>query len=83
MYTTLGDDIIFSGANSTFTLATGDRRCFNATIVDDDEIEYNENIYFSFEPVNTSLTYYYFFDVTQISIRDNEGQLDLCGGYVK
>ena len=77
MYTTLGDYIIFSGANSTFTLATGDRRCFNVTIVDDDEIEYNEGFGFWFEPVNTSLPYYYFYDYTQIIVRDNEGQLHL------
>ena len=83
MYSPLGNDIIFSAANSMFTLATAERRCFNVTIVDDDEIEYNENIDFSFEPINTSLTYYYFNDYTRITIRDNEGQLDLCGGYVK
>ena len=77
MYTTLGDDIIFSGANSIFTLATGDRRCFNVTIVDDDEIEYEENFAFEVYAVNTSLTYYYFIDYTQIIVKDNEGQLHL------
>ena len=44
MYSPLGDDIIFSGANSMFTLATGDRRCFNATIVDDDDTEDTERV---------------------------------------
>ena len=73
MYTPLGDDIIFSGANSTFTLATGDRRCFNVTIVDDDVIEYDEG--FGFEVY--SLTYYYFNDYTKIIVKDNEGQLHL------
>ena len=75
MYTTLGGYIIFSGANSTFTLATGDRRCFNVTIVDDDVIEHNEYISFEFDAVNTSLPYYYFYDYTRIIVRDNEGQL--------
>ena len=74
MYTPLGDDIIFSGANSTFTLATGDRRCFNATIVDDDVIEYDEGFGFEVDAINT---YYYFYDYTQIYVRDNEGQLHL------
>ena len=77
MYTTLGDDIIFSGANSTFTLATGDRRCFNVTIVDDDLIEYDGGGRFEVDAVNTSLPYYYFRDNTQIIVRDNEGQLHL------
>ena len=77
MYTTLGDDIIFSGANSTFTLATGDRRCFNVTIVDDAVIEYDENFSFEVDAVNTSLTYEYFYDYTRIIVRDNEGQLHL------
>ena len=77
MYTTLGDDIIFSAANSMFTLATGDRRCFNVTIVDDDVIEYDEGYNFWVEAINTSLPYYYFYDYTQIIVRDNEGQLHL------
>ena len=77
MYSPLGDDIIFSGANSTFTLATGERRCFNVTIVDDDEIEYNEYFGIWVEAVNTSLTCYYFNDYTRIIVRDNEGQLHL------
>ena len=77
MCNVLGDDIIFSGANSTLTLATGDKRCFNVTIVDDDVIEYDE--YFGFEvyAVNTSVAYYYFYDNTQIIVRDTEGQLHL------
>ena len=73
-YIILGDDIIFTAANSMFTLATGERRCFNVTIVDDDEIETNENFRFEFEVVNTSLTRYSFHDATQIIVRDNEGQ---------
>ena len=72
----LGDDIIFSGANSMFTLATGDRRCFNVTIVDDDEIEYDKSFVFGVKAVNTSLSHYSF-DFIRIYVRDNEGQLHL------
>ena len=61
-----------------FTLATGDRRCFNVTIVDDDVIEYDGGRVFEVDAVNTSsLPYYYFYDYTQIYVRDNEGQLHL------
>ena len=77
MYTKLGDDIIFSAANSMFTLATGDRRCFNVTIVDDDDIEYDKSFVFGVKAVNTSLTRYYFSAFIWIYVRDNEGQLHL------
>ena len=49
--------------------------CFNATIVDDEEIEWDEYIGFSFNALNQSLQYQYFYDYTQICIRDNEGEL--------
>ena len=77
MCSPLVDDIIFSGANSTFTMATGDRRCFNVTIVDDDMIKYDGVFEFEVDAVNTSLPYYYFRDNTRIIVRDNEGQLHL------
>ena len=47
------------------------------TIVDDAVIEYDENFGFEVDAVNTSLPYYYFYDYTQIYVRDNEGQLHL------
>ena len=77
MYSPLGDDIIFSGANSMFTLATGDRRCFNATIVDDGDIEDTESFVFGIKAINTSLSHYYSLDFISIYVRDNEGQLHL------
>ena len=70
-YTQLGGDIIFSAANSIFTMTTGDRKCFNVTVVDDDELDRNENVYFRLRGVNTSISFY---DSTQITVRDNEGQ---------
>ena len=81
MCSPLVDDIIFSGANSTFTMATGDRRCFNVTIVDDDMIKYDGVFEFEVDAVNTSLPYYYFRDNTRIIVRDNEGQLHLHHNY--
>ena len=48
----------------------GDRKCFSVTIVDDNEIEYNEGFYFYF---NSSLRYTYFFDETYTTVTDNEG----------
>ena len=52
-------------------MTTGDRKCFNVTIVDDDKIDNNENVYFRLRSVNTSISFY---DSTQIIVRDNEGQ---------
>ena len=67
---TIGGDIILN--NSTmFTMSTGERLCFNVTIVDDNEIESDEHYYFTFKAPNHSLLFY---DYTQIIIRDNEGQ---------
>ena len=54
-----------------FTMSTGERLCFNVTIVDDNEIESDEIYYFTFKAPNHSLL---FFDYIQIIIRDNEGQ---------
>ena len=70
---TIGDDIIFN-TSTIFTLAVGERLCFNVTIVDDNEIEYDEHYGFSFEALNDSHPYYLFYDYTRIIIRDNEGQ---------
>ena len=67
---TIGGDIIFN-ASTVFTLASGEKICFNVTIVDDDEIEYVESYFFE---LDDSLFYYHFYDYTQIVIRDNEGQ---------
>ena len=41
------------------------------TVVDDDELDRNENVYFRPRGVNTSISFY---DSTQITVRDNEGQ---------
>ena len=49
--------------------------CFNVTIVDDEEIEYDESFGFSFDALNQSLQYEHFYDYTRIRIRDNEGEL--------
>ena len=70
---TTGDDIIFN-TSTIFTMAVGERLCFNVTIVDDDEIEYDEYHGFSFEALNDSLPFHHFYDYTRIIIRDNEGQ---------
>ena len=53
-------------------MSTGDRMCFNVTIVDDDEIESYEYFYFTFNAINDSLAYY-FYDETRIVVMDNEG----------
>ena len=54
-------------------MENGDRMCFSVTIVDDNEIEYKEGLYFSFYAINSSLTYSYFFDETRITVTDNDG----------
>ena len=54
-------------------MSTGDRMCFNVTIVDDDEIESNEYFPFTFDAINDSLAYSYFRDRTRIVVIDNEG----------
>ena len=54
-------------------MENGDRMCFSVTIVDDNEIERNENFYFFFDAINSSLTSSYFYDYTQIIVADNEG----------
>ena len=54
-------------------MENGDRMCFSVTIVDDNEIEWNEDFYFRFDAINSSLTYSYFNDHTRIIVTDNEG----------
>ena len=54
-------------------MSTGDRMCFNVTIVDDDEIESYESFFFTFDVINDSLAYSYFHDETRIVVIDNEG----------
>ena len=68
-----GDDIIFNASGLAFSMENGDRMCFSVTIVDDNEIEWNEDFYFRFDAINSSLTYSYFNDHTRIIVTDNEG----------
>ena len=76
LYYTTGSDIIFNASGSEFSLATGDRMCFNMTIVDDNEFEYRfEYFDFSFDAINNSLTSRPFFDQTRVRVTDNEGKL--------
>ena len=72
-YCFTGGDIIFN-TNQVFTLASGERLCFNVTVVDDNEIEYYEAYAFTIVALNRSLPFYQFYDRTRITIRDNEGQ---------
>lgn len=72
---TAGDDFVFDASGSVFSLAIGDRMCFNVTIVDDEEIEYDQSFGFSFYALNQSLQYQHFYDYTRIRIRDNDGEL--------
>ena len=55
-------------------MATGDRKCFNVTIVDDGELERTESFYFTVDALNTSLRNNHFFDEFRIYVYDNEGQ---------
>ena len=56
-------------------MATGDRKCFNVTIVDDGELEWpSESFYFTVDALNTSLRNNHFFDQLWIFVYDNEGQ---------
>ena len=64
---TIDDDIISNTTN--FTLATGERLCFNVTIVDDNLIEYDETYRFYFSAANDSTQFY---DGTRIRISGNE-----------
>ena len=68
-----GDDIIFNASGLTFSMANGDRMCFSVTVADDNEIERMEYFDFSFDAINSSLTYSYFIDRTRIIVRDNDG----------
>ena len=71
----LGNDIIFNDHGVPFTLADGERMCFNATVVDDNENENLEYFYFRsylldpapIEPVSTPET-----DIIVITVLDNE-----------
>ena len=55
-------------------MATGDRKCFNLTIVDDDQLEPTTvSYYFAFDALNDSIRNNHFFDRTYIYIQDNEG----------
>ena len=67
---TIDDDIIFN--TTIFTLASGERLCFNVTIVDDNVTEYDEDHHFYFYALNNSIPVYQFLDQTEITIRDNE-----------
>ena len=56
-------------------MATGDKKCFNLTIVDDDQLEpTTESYYFAFDALNSSIRNNLFFGPINIYIRDNEGQ---------
>ena len=68
-----GDDIIFNASGLVFSMENGDRMCFSVTIVDDNEIEWDEGFSFHFDAINSSLRYSYFIDRTRITVTDNEG----------
>ena len=60
-------------------MSRGDRLCFDITIVDDVEIEYNEGFSFHVGLSNgtrDSLDYYYQF--TSVTVNDNDGELGIC-----
>ena len=56
-------------------MVTGDRKCFNLTIVDDDQLEPpTESFYFAFDALNNSIRNNHFFGPIYIYIQDDEGQ---------
>ena len=65
-------------------MATGDRKCFNVTIIDDGELEQTyESFYFTVDALNTSLRNNHFFDQFRIYVYDNEGQTNVTFMVVK
>ena len=52
-------------------MENGDRMCFSVTIVDDNEIEWDEDFYFHCNANDSSR--FAFYDYTQIIVTDNEG----------
>ena len=67
-------DIIFSSRN--VTMSRGDRLCFDVTIVDDVEIEYNEGFSFHVRLSNGTRGYQeYYYQYTSVTVNDNDGEL--------
>ena len=71
---TIDGDMVF--------MKSGQRKCFNVTAIDDDEIEYRESFYFTLGTLNNSLSDFQFNDSLRITVIDNDGQLcpwhDMC-----
>ena len=67
------NDITIDG-DMVFVLATSQRKCFNMTIIDDDEIEDRESFHFTLETLNNSLPDFQLNDYLRITVIDNDGQ---------
>lgn len=66
------DDIIFASSNATMT--RGDKLCFNVTIVDNDEFEFNQRFSF-YVSLSSGTSHEYYSHSTTLTVVDNEGEL--------